>query len=35
MTDSEIRELCNRFFDAYECFDTGQIDRFLGPAGTR
>jgi len=31
MTEGEIRELCNRFFDAYEAKDVEELDRLYAP----
>lgn len=31
MTEGEIRELCNRFFDAYENKDVEELDRIYAP----
>jgi ketosteroid isomerase-like protein len=31
MTEGEIRELCNRFFDAYEAKDVEALDRIYAP----
>ena len=31
MTEGEIRELCNRFFDAYESRDIEELDRIYAP----
>lgn len=31
MTEGEIRELCNRFFDAYEAKDVEELDRIYAP----
>jgi ketosteroid isomerase-like protein len=31
MTEGEIRELCHRFFDAYEAKDVEELDRIYAP----
>jgi ketosteroid isomerase-like protein len=31
MTEGEVRELCNRFFDAYESRDVEELDRIYAP----
>lgn len=31
MTEGEVRELCNRFFDAYETRDVEALDRIYAP----
>jgi ketosteroid isomerase-like protein len=31
MTEGEIRELCNRFFDAYETKDVEELDKIYAP----
>jgi ketosteroid isomerase-like protein len=31
MTDAEVRELCSRFFDAYENRDVAELDKIYAP----